>query len=433
MFGVVHACRHTLGDELLEQWRAHLCGLCLTLRDSRGQAARATTNTDAVMLSVLLEAQQPEQAPRRTAGPCALRGMRTAEVVPSQAVSVRLGATASLTLAAAKAADVIGERRVGLGSPTGPAGKAGALVKAGAAGALAGPLRRGAFVDRPIADSIGALQVLEDLDGQAALESAVRPGDPLSAVVAPTASATGRIFAASATLAGVPENEQPLREIGEAFGALAHLLDAVEDQQADARAGAFNPITATGAAPEQVRSECVGLVRRIRAGYDRLQLRDNRLVRALLVDGSRAALHRAFGGDRGRHCTVPGHAVDGATATTVDRRAGTADLGYPGPPPPGPSAPPPYPPPNHPAPGYPPPGQGDPGPPPGPPPPPPDRPFWRNVLPWVGVYCTGYACCASHENPCTGKRHDPGCSNCCDCTDCDCCCGDGCCCDCSCN
>src|SRR6478736_239310 len=118
MFGVVHACRQSLGDELIEQWRAHLCGLCLSLRDSRGQLSRALTNTDAVLLSVLVEAQQPA-APKRTgAGPCPLRGLRTAQVVPAAAVSVRLGATASLTIGPAKAGDAVAEREHGLDRKT---------------------------------------------------------------------------------------------------------------------------------------------------------------------------------------------------------------------------------------------------------------------------------------------------------------------------
>jgi len=89
MFGVVHACRRTLDDELFTQWQAHLCGLCLQLRDSRGQLSRALTNTDAIALSVLTEAQQTGPTGRRTAGPCPLRGMRTAQVLPAGSTPTR--------------------------------------------------------------------------------------------------------------------------------------------------------------------------------------------------------------------------------------------------------------------------------------------------------------------------------------------------------
>jgi hypothetical protein len=135
-------------------------------------------------------------------------------------------------------------------------------------------------------------------------------------------------------------------------------------------------------------------------------LHDGRLARALLVDGTRSAVHRTFAAAGAGSC--------GATSTEPH-------LGYPGPPP-GPAA---NPPPDAPT------GPGQTPPIPPPPPKEPPRPaFWSNVLPWIGVYCTGYACCASHQNPCTGKQHqagcsrcDGGCSECCDC--------DGCCCDCN--
>ena len=55
--GLVRPCRHRLGPELQERWRAHLCGLCLTLRDEAGQSARVLTGYDALLLSVLVEAQ----------------------------------------------------------------------------------------------------------------------------------------------------------------------------------------------------------------------------------------------------------------------------------------------------------------------------------------------------------------------------------------
>ncbi len=395
MFGVVHACRGTLDDELFTQWQAHLCGLCLQLRDSRGQLARALTNTDAIALSVLTEAQQAAPAGRRTAGPCPLRGMRTARVVPAGSASTRLGAAASLTLAAAKAQDLRAERAHHLGMPT---------LRGRAGSALADPLRRRALADRPMASVMHATDALDMLARQGRLEATVRPGDSVLAVTEPTARATAEIFAASAVVAGRPANEPALRELGSAFGSLAHLLDAVTDLEDDRRSGSFNPISATGTPMDQVRRECRRLVHRIREAFDRLSLTDGRLARALLVDGTHAALHRAFD------------------------PAGTCSSTYPGSPAPGPDGTPPV------WPGAP---AQAPDKPPAEPPQPPRPPFWPNVLPWIAVYCTGYACCASHDNPCTGRQHTAGCSgcdgSCCDCGECcDCCDCDGCCCDCNC-
>ncbi|GGL88391.1 DUF5685 family protein [Nakamurella endophytica] len=412
MFGMVHACRNTLDDELLRTWQAHLCGLCLTLRDRSGQLSRAVTNTDAVLVSVLVEAQIPGPARRVTAGPCALRGMQRAAVVAPDDAASRLAATTSLTLAAAKAADVVAEQRLGLA--------AAAPWRYRAADRLAGPLRRKALADTDMADVLRAVDMLEDLANQGAVERAVEPGDALATVTRSAAEAAGRVFSAAATVAGVPANAEPLEQAGRAFGELAHLLDAVTDLDRDRTAGDWNPVLATGVGLDVVRRRCFHLARRIRAELARVQLEDDRLVRALLVDSVHAAVHRAFPDPSERTAACPVRPTDTAPPETP------ADPGAPGT---GPDAAPDTdpdaaPPADPDAPG--PvtiPGPGDPGyrsP----------RSFVARILPWIGVYCTGYACCASHVNPCTDRRHDAGCSGCSGCDDCSGC-GDCCnCCDC---
>src|SRR5215475_12872240 len=107
MFGVVRPCRHRLRGPLFGQWMAHLCGLCLTLRDLHGQSARLVTNYDGLLVSVLTEAQNPAVAPHRTAGPCALRGFRRADVIDAAASGAQLAAAVSLVLAAGKIRDHI--------------------------------------------------------------------------------------------------------------------------------------------------------------------------------------------------------------------------------------------------------------------------------------------------------------------------------------
>ncbi|MER6982957.1 DUF5685 family protein, partial [Streptomyces carpinensis] len=111
MFGIVRPCRHRLGDPLATQWMAHLCGLCLALRGDHGQLARVVTNYDGLLISVLTEAQAAKDgkggAWRRTAGPCPLRGMRTASV--AQGEGARLAAAVSLVLASAKVRDHVAD------------------------------------------------------------------------------------------------------------------------------------------------------------------------------------------------------------------------------------------------------------------------------------------------------------------------------------
>jgi hypothetical protein len=128
VFGIIRPCGAHGCPSLLEAWRAHLCGLCLTLRDGQGQGARLTTNYDTLVISVLTEAQLPSAAPRRVAGPCALRGFRTAEVVDARARGARMAAAVSLVLAAGKLRDhaADGDPAIGTGRPAAcwrPAGR----------------------------------------------------------------------------------------------------------------------------------------------------------------------------------------------------------------------------------------------------------------------------------------------------------------------
>src|SRR5690348_4662881 len=110
MFGIIRPCRHGLSERLRSSWTAHLCGLCLALRDHHGQLARTATNYDGLIISVLVEAQAAETdgSWRRTAGPCPLRGMRTAEVARGE--GARLAAAVSLALASVKMRDHVEDR-----------------------------------------------------------------------------------------------------------------------------------------------------------------------------------------------------------------------------------------------------------------------------------------------------------------------------------
>ena len=110
MFGIVRPCRHRLRCGLFGEWAAHLCGLCLTLRDLHGQSARLVTNYDGLLVSVLTEAQNPGVAPHRSAGPCALRRFRRADVLDASATGAQLAASISLVLAAGKIRDHVVDR-----------------------------------------------------------------------------------------------------------------------------------------------------------------------------------------------------------------------------------------------------------------------------------------------------------------------------------
>ncbi|MER5208326.1 DUF5685 family protein [Streptomyces sp. NPDC002825] len=282
MFGIIRPCRHRLGEGLRTEWMAHLCGLCLALRSEYGQFARVATNYDGLIVSVLTEAQSERTGDwRRGAGPCPLRGMRSADV--AQGEGARLAATVSLVLAAAKIRDhvadgdsLLGRRPVTLAARRIAQG----WDRAGAAG--------GERLGFDTAVLIGAVE------RQPEVERLTGPGGSLLTVTEPTETATAAAFAHTAVLTGRPGNVEPLAEAGRLFGRLAHLLDAVEDLDADEASGAWNPIAVTGADRAEVRRLCDDAVQGIRLALSDAVFVDDRLVRALLGGELERAVDRVF-------------------------------------------------------------------------------------------------------------------------------------------
>ncbi|MEV0175980.1 DUF5685 family protein [Streptomyces sp. NPDC050803] len=385
MFGIVRPCRHRLGERLAGQWMAHLCGLCLALRGDHGQLARVVTNYDGLLISVLTEAQAGrEEAGRRTAGPCPLRGMRTASVAHGE--GARLAAAVSLVLASAKVRDHVADGDGLLARR--PVASAARRVAAswGAAGARSGS-----------AVGFDTALLVDAVDRQIGIEALAGPGTPILAVTEPTETATAAAFAHTAVLAGRPGNAEPLAEAGRLFGRLAHLLDAVEDKEADAASGAWNPLAATGTPVEEVRRLADDALHGIRLALREVEFTDAKLAHLLLVHELRRSVDRAFGSASCSHMAGP------------------------------------YAPPG---------GPGFPGGPGGLPPEPPRRDR-RGLLTgcavWLGLACTCQMCCGEFEDPWSRERREglctncdcSGCGDCCSCCDCcsNCCGDDGCGCD----
>ncbi|WP_211257265.1 DUF5685 family protein [Streptomyces megasporus] len=401
MFGIIRPCRHRLDEGTRAAWTAHLCGLCLALRGDHGQFARIATNYDGLVVSVLTEAQIERgndgfDGLRRTAGPCPLRGMRTASVARGE--GARLAATVSLVLASAKVRDHVAD---------GDGVLARRPMAAAARRVAAGWDRAGARTGAELGFDTTVLT--EAVERQPSIEAAVGPGGSLLAVTEPTETATAAAFAHTAVLAGRPGNAAPLAEAGRFFGRLAHLLDAVEDLAADERSGAWNPIAVTGTPLPEVRRLCDDAARGIRLALRDVEFADAEgaaLVRALLDHEVRHAVRRSF-----------------AEGRVTPPRTGAP---HPGAPLPGT----PYPP--------------------GPPRPEPPR-RRRGLLAgcavWSVLFCTGQVCCREeYDDPWKERKREglchscdcSGCGDCCNCCECCNCCGeDGCCgncgCDCGCS
>ena len=276
MFGVVRPCRHRLTADQRQRWAGHLCGLCLTLRDHVGHDARLATSYDGLLLSVLVEDLATGPLDRRRAGPCALRGLRPAEVVASTAAAAQLAAGVSLLLAAAKVADHVGD---------------------GQTPRLALPVaRRWEAAGRRLAGDVGLdpAAVLDPVAEQPRLEAV--PGRELASYTAPAEAATAAAFGHVAVVAGRPSSRPGLAAAGAAFGRLAHLLDAVEDEADDRRAGRFNPLAASGTPRAAARAVADGCVSGLRDGLAAAGLTTASLAHRLLVHESGHAVRRAFEG-----------------------------------------------------------------------------------------------------------------------------------------
>ncbi|MFE7576453.1 DUF5685 family protein [Streptomyces sp. NPDC057521] len=412
MFGIVRPCTHRLSERLKTEWMAHLCGLCLALRSDHGQFARVVTNYDGLIVSVLTEAQT-ERTPgqRRTAGPCPLRSMRTAPVARGE--GARLAAAVSLVLASAKVRDHVADRDGLLARRP---------VAAAARKVAASWDRAGARTGAQLGFDTAVL--VDAVDRQTGIELLAGPGTPLLTVTEPTETATAAAFAHTAVLAGRPENAEPLAEAGRLFGRLAHLLDAVEDQDADAAAGAWNPLTATGTSRAEARRLADDALKGVRLALADAEFTDGRLAHVLLTHELRRSVDRAFATDVCSHRS-------GGLLTVSGEPSGTGPVGSFGPPPGNPYAP------------------TGPGGPSGPRPPEPPRDrrgLVMGCLVWAGLACTCQMCCGTFEDPWSRQRREglcsqcdcgdccdgcDACSNCCDC--CSCCDGcDGCDCGCDC-
>lgn len=296
MFGLLQPCRHRLGPELHRVWTGHLCGMCLSAGRTFGQAARATTNHDGLLLSVLVTAQRPVPVPVQRAPRCPLRGMRPAEVVTPDDDAARFAAAVSVLLAGTKLGDKVADGD--LPPPARPAARelAGRWTRAGAAALAAVGLTSPALTDV--------------LERQAAAEAAAGPGDLLS-ITAATEEASAVVAAHTAVLAGRPANAEPLAEVGRMFGRLAHLLDAVTDLDADRRRGAWNPLPATGSDLVTARLVADDALARLDGALAAVDLADPVLTRALLGQELPRRVNRVFGSR-----AEPG----GLRADTPDRR-----------------------------------------------------------------------------------------------------------------
>jgi len=312
VFGIIRPCRHRLGSELAAAWQAHLCGVCLALRDDHGHSARLAANHDALVVSVLAEAQSVAPPARRPAGRCVLRRMRRAHVAAGDCA--RFAAAVSLMLAAAKLRDHVADQD-GVASRNGMRVAADRLARRWA--------RQGAETGSEL--GLDTAVLTSAIGQQAQVEAAASPGSAVLAVTEPTETATAAVFAHTAVLAGRPGNQAALAEAGRLFGRIAHLLDAVEDLPADRASGKWNPLAATGTPVGEARRLCEDALLGIRLALAEAEFADARLARLLLEDELSRSVRRTFGQGNG---ALQPQAVPGGPPRRYPPRPAAAASGH---------------------------------------------------------------------------------------------------------
>lgn len=349
-----------------QEWLSHFCGLCLALRDDFGQSTRLATNYDSLVLSALVEAQTEADPHRRTAGPCPLRGMRTASIVHGTAA--RLAAVASVLLVTAKIDDHIAD-----GDGLAKRQSLAAVGRKVSRRLETKALRVGENID------FDAAGLLATVRRQSAVEAAASAATELTAVSAPTEAATAALFAHTAVIAQRPGNAEPLARAGAAFGRLAHLVDAISDAEADAANGSWNPLAVTETSMADAHRLCHAAIADIDAALADAGVTDGGLARSLLVDHAEHTMRNSYPHSHQHHRHYQDHSHNhNHDDRDYERRM--------------------------------------------------PRGFWAGCGMAIVVACTCQCCCSSNfEGPWSRKRREGCCHKCdCGCGDCCCCPCDGC-------
>jgi hypothetical protein len=259
MFGLVAANSAQLNEEQRRRYGAAYCGLCRALGERHGQRARLSLTYDLTFLVLLLDSlEEPEL--RRGEDRCLPHPLKKRPWRRSKWTDY--AADMNLALAYHKCLDDWNDEK-----------KRARLVYAKALqGAYDRVKREWPGQCALIEEQLRALGELErqnsaDLDGASAC---------FGALMAELLSAPGGFF------------ESQLRALGDALGRFIYVMDAVLDQEADARTGSWNPVARFreehGAFQERPALEL--LIGEAAAAFERLPLeQDLDLLRNILYSG----------------------------------------------------------------------------------------------------------------------------------------------------
>ena len=227
MFGLMKACSCNKSSEERELQRMHYCGTCKSIGRLYGQKARVFLNYDAVFLGEILTDLQPHSvsyAPAYVSKNCLAIPQRDQIPWP-----LEYAAAANVVLAQFKLLDHVADT--------------GSRLMKLAVRAYSQEFDRASKALTNCQFPFQELQRLMSLQSLREREASPK----MERLSEPTAGATKLVFGHGAVTAGASvAAAQTMSSLGNVFGEIAYLADAVKDQKKDAEKGEFNALVATG-------------------------------------------------------------------------------------------------------------------------------------------------------------------------------------------
>lgn len=260
MFGYVTINRSSLSDEQYERFRRHYCGLCRTIGERYGLAARSVLSYDMTFLSILLDSlYEPDEFERRL--PCPAKFSKRMPLVTSSAAEY--AADMNIAFAYFKALDDAED-------DSSPAGKLGARALKKHYDRV-----RGLYPEKCLKIE-GCIERLHEMEMRRETQC-----DPPANLMG---DLFGEVYAAYDDFW-----QEPLRRLGASVGRFIYLLDAFEDLPADLKKGRYNPLEAYKDRPDLDEFIARSLTMIIGEGADAFEMlpleRDKEILKNILYSG----------------------------------------------------------------------------------------------------------------------------------------------------
>jgi hypothetical protein len=294
MFGLMKARTCLQADELRLHRRLHYCGTCKTMGRLYGQKTRALLNHDTVFLAEVLSAISISEGSLKSWNGAyqsynCLALPDTDEQMP---LPLQLAATATVVLTEFKIVDHIQDSKRRIWKTAQQFFSNSFLEAAARLKAWQFPL-----------DELRQALLSQAAREPRALESDQSAAAILDDLATPTAMATALFCQHGARLVEQASQQQTMYALGYDFGAIAYLIDAIEDFEKDSRHGGFNAIGAAykiseAKLPVEIRREVVKKVRLLQSQIEAMlvHLPMSEMMQAMFAARLHTNLSRKLGG-----------------------------------------------------------------------------------------------------------------------------------------